>query len=713
MKRILTSVLLFIGLFSSAFAQTSCNSQRYQDTIFHNVSVTTGIYFATATPFGILAQPQDLYLDIYEPTGDTLTKRPIIVFQFGGGFVIGSRNEPDIPQFATYFAQLGYVVASIDYRIGLNPLDTGSTVRAFYRGVQDERSAIRFLAQNAAQFKLDTNYLILTGTSAGCFCAFANAFMTDTDRPGPTFGTTLEPDDMGCMDCSGNTAFGHRIPRIKAIVNQWGAMLDTSYIDPWEKVPVISFHGDQDILVPYTYGYPFSVPVFPLVYGSLPIHQRMDNLGLMNVLHPLVGYSHEPELLAPQLNDTIYNYGRKFLFPIIRPQTSDISGDSVVCSNAWVTYSVLNTIGSWYCWQLTGNGTIMQNNNNAITVAWNDTGMVSVSVTELNEIAAEGITKSFQTYVVPHARAAYTQTINQLQLSLLNASTYATVYLWNLGNGDTSSAFNATENYTVPGNYSVQLIAQNQYCSDTFTRIIDITDCPTATYTLLVGGNGLDISFANASGNATSYFWDFGNGDTSNVSNPAQNYSTGGTYTITLIAINQYCSDTFQRTITIDSCPVANFTYQLNNQSAFFYADTTNSLTYSWSFGDGDSIALNALNVIHQYPHNGPFDVILRVKNQLGCVSYDTVAINIGLTGIADLNNNHVSVLCDPNHECLIWIKEAGNYQLEVFDAVGRQISKQQIESNYILPISNFSSGLYFLRISNSDFVFVRKFIKE
>src|SRR5688572_19714468 len=109
-----------LSLFS--FSQ-ACNSLRYQDTIFHSVTITT-FKFGTATPYGLLAQPQDLFLDFYEPTGDTLTNRPLIVFQFGGGFTIGWRSEPVIPQFCDYFAKCGYAVASIDYRLGLNPLDT-------------------------------------------------------------------------------------------------------------------------------------------------------------------------------------------------------------------------------------------------------------------------------------------------------------------------------------------------------------------------------------------------------------------------------------------------------------------------------------------------------------------------------------------------------------------------------------------------------------
>ena len=121
----------------------------------------------------------------------------LIVYQFGGWFLIGWREEPDIPQFATYFAQLGYVVATIDYRLGFNPTDTTSGMRECYRASQDERSAVRFLCQNAQQFGIDTSRIILTGTSAGCFTAFVNCYMGDTLRPACHLWNNTGTDGFG------------------------------------------------------------------------------------------------------------------------------------------------------------------------------------------------------------------------------------------------------------------------------------------------------------------------------------------------------------------------------------------------------------------------------------------------------------------------------------------------------------------------------------
>ncbi|MFN8285570.1 MAG: PKD domain-containing protein [Chitinophagales bacterium] len=631
--RILTC--LFILMWTFNFAQSGCSTNRYIDTIFHQVKVTTK-YFGTATPYGLLALPQDLYLDLYEPVGDTLTKRPLIVFQFGGGFTIGWRSEPDIPGFCEYFAKCGYLVASIDYRIGLNPVDTGSTVRAYYRGVQDERSALRFLCDSATPFRFDTSSIFLTGTSAGCFCALANTYTTDADRPVSSYGTFLEPDDLGCMDCSGNSNFGKRIPHIKGIVNQWGAILDTNYITAAENVPVISFHGDQDVLVPYIYGYPFQLPVFPKVYGSVPIHQRLNSLGIKNELHPLVGFGHEPELLAPQLNDTIRNYSRVFLYDLLKPVNPVINGPAQICKGDIAVYTVPAVSGSKYCWQLNAAGQIISDNGNSISVLWTDTGNVSVAVSELNYMQMPTDVEQFTTYVSPRPHANFGYVINELAVQLSN---------W--------------------------------------------------------------------SANASSYNWSLGDGTNSVDANPAKNYSSGGTYDIVLIADNSVCADTFSTSITVDSCPKASFTYQLNNFNAFYNADATNTSLYYWNFGDGDSVAVNTPNVFHQYQQYGTYVVTLKVENQLGCMAVDTISFSILNTAISNNPiNNGLSIKCVAE-QCSITVNTPEKISAQLWDVSGKLLQQISFNQSVELNLANLARGLYFLKIDTPDGAVTKKIVKE
>ena len=287
MKNSFVALLLMVCYISTS---AQCSSDRYTKQVFSNVTTTSGVQFGSALAYnGII--PQNLAMDIYEPTGDTISQRPLIVYAFGGGFLIGTRIDPPITGYCSYLARCGYVVASIDYRIGFNVLDGQSSERAVYRGVQDLRGAVRFLCQRYPQYRIDTTTIFLTGSSAGCFSGLHSCFMEQSEVPASAHGITLEPSDLGCYDCDVNADNNRRMPRIRGIINHWGAILDTIYIRTTAKdrVPTISFQGDGDNIVPYISGPPFSLPIFPTVYGALPIHQRMDDIGLKNELHTLVG----------------------------------------------------------------------------------------------------------------------------------------------------------------------------------------------------------------------------------------------------------------------------------------------------------------------------------------------------------------------------------------------------------------------------------------
>src|SRR3954468_1003902 len=87
---------------------------------------------------------------------------------------------------------------------------------------------------------------------------------------------------------------------------------------------------------------------------------------------------------------------------------------------------------------------------------------------------------------------------------------------------------------------------------------------PTASFTTNVtsGCAPLSVSFTNTSGQANSYLWYFGNGNTSTLPNPSMVYATQGTYTVSLVAINTLSNkrDSVSLSITVVPDPVAGFT---------------------------------------------------------------------------------------------------------------------------------------------------------
>ena len=105
MKNI-TKILTFFLFINSLIAQNPCEG-RYVEEIFDNVDVTTVTY----------SDVHNLSMDIYQPVGDDVTNRPVIIFAHGGTFIFGSKNNSTVVELCERFAKRGYVTASINYRL--------------------------------------------------------------------------------------------------------------------------------------------------------------------------------------------------------------------------------------------------------------------------------------------------------------------------------------------------------------------------------------------------------------------------------------------------------------------------------------------------------------------------------------------------------------------------------------------------------------------
>ena len=110
--------LLFVILSASAFSQTDCDGNRYVNQVFSAVTKTADVTFGANQSYNGTATT--LKMDVYQPTGDTQMNRPLIVMGHGGSFLGGDKAGTDIVPLANYFAKLGYVTASFNYRIGMN-----------------------------------------------------------------------------------------------------------------------------------------------------------------------------------------------------------------------------------------------------------------------------------------------------------------------------------------------------------------------------------------------------------------------------------------------------------------------------------------------------------------------------------------------------------------------------------------------------------------
>jgi len=413
--------MVFVLFFGQTLFSQVCSNARYRERVFPQVTKTADIQYATVQTLPTVylnetqTVSQNLYLDVWQPTGDTLQKRPLVILAFGGAFLIGTKNDADIQAACDSLAHLGYVTASIQYRLGLNPTVASSGERAVYRATQDFSAAVRYFKQFASTYKIDTSAIFVGGASAGSFAALHMAYGDEDERPASSFasGGLFPAPDLGCMDCSGNNyPYSHKV---RGVLNMWGALGFLNWMEPGDP-PIVSFHGNLDPVVPFSEGFPFTVgATLPYVYGSEKITQKAQQLGIYNEFYPFSSAIHQlwgagleqnwvvgpTEFQVPILNGI-----REFMFKILKPAHSSLSGPSEVCSGAEVLYSVPLRPGFKYCWQVQ-NGQIVQQNNNQLLVKWNFAGNGQVSVREfnMNDIPADSfLVKQVNIFQTPNVQ---------------------------------------------------------------------------------------------------------------------------------------------------------------------------------------------------------------------------------------------------------------------------------------------------------------------
>lgn len=373
-----------IGLYEVPVFQDMSN-MRYQDTLFV-VDELSDIPYARVEGFwselgdetditdkvfqlgsAIYERDLDLHLDVFLPHDDTLQKRPLVMLIHGGAFYFGSKDDTSITRWCRHLASMGYVAASIDYRIGFLP-SMGSIGRAGYRAVQDAHAAMRFLVSHQDVFDIDTSVIFVGGASAGAITALNLAFMTNETRPEYTHSGFLRPE-LGDIDTCGNAIKADF--RIKGIVDMWGAMPDTAYLQGRD-IPIIAFHGDADNIVPYDYDYPFGLasPLNTLLaekmFGSSCIVDRAVKLGHKAQLVTFSGFKHSPHVDPDTkiLNDNFFliqDMMSGFFYDVVVPDTLEI-----VEEDAGYTVHPEPLEASW---QVEG-GVILSADNHTVKVAW-------------------------------------------------------------------------------------------------------------------------------------------------------------------------------------------------------------------------------------------------------------------------------------------------------------------------------------------------------
>lgn len=258
-----------------------------------------------------------------------------------------------------------------------------------------------------------------------------------------------------------------------------------------------------------------------------------------------------------------------------------------------------------------------------------DTSYVEIIV-DSNSINAD-----FDYVILDSCKGPYT-------VRLTNASTYGKSgtadFVWDFGDGSKYTGKTPpVHGYAATGTYTVTLIMIDVLaCNnpDTVKKTFTITNKfikAAASIPDIVCVKGGGIYFANSSTNASSVFWDFGDGTTSTEVNPRHMYDTG-TYTVTLVVLNPTAcntSDTIRAKITVKPGAIADFDFEpkipVENDSIHYTNYSKNALSYLWLFGDGSQSRV--VSPSHLFLRTGTYKTCLIAEGYGNCS--DTICKNV------------------------------------------------------------------------------------
>ena len=267
-----------------------------------------------------------------------------------------------------------------------------------------------------------------------------------------------------------------------------------------------------------------------------------------------------------------------------------------------------------------------------------------------------------------------------------------TSWLWDFGNGGTSTLKNPSTTYLAPGIYPVTLTATNAAGSNTITQqaYIQVFDPPTVDFIFdkNTGCTPYKIQFTDQSTESpntknVAWAWDFGDGQTSSLKNPSHIYRISDNFTVSLkVTSDKGCAKTITKANIINIIPgvvpafdnslptsctapaTINFT---NNSSG------PGTVSYLWNFGDNTTST--AASPTHTYTSAGTYNVSLVATSNLGCT--DTLiknsAVSVGgyktdftVPGFCEENRVQITNTSSPAPVSSLWIFPDGTTSTDI-----------------------------------------------
>ncbi len=252
----------------------NCDGQRYFNSNYWAYDSSTVVY-----------SNDSMTMDIYQPAGDTATKRKVILMIHGGNFYQGTSKDPFIYTMCQLFVQKGYVTASINYPL-ITPTqilngalaDSVTAYPIIAQSISEGKAAVRYLKKNAASLGIDTSWIVIGGESSGALIADHVAYLKSNAGVSPLLDSAFAAVG-GIEGNSGNPGYSSKV---KAILNYGGGLLDLNMLTALDNEPIYTAQGDSDHNIPFNCGLLFSAYTDYTACGGGAMQPILNGLGIAN-----------------------------------------------------------------------------------------------------------------------------------------------------------------------------------------------------------------------------------------------------------------------------------------------------------------------------------------------------------------------------------------------------------------------------------------------
>jgi PKD repeat protein len=302
-----------------------------------------------------------------------------------------------------------------------------------------------------------------------------------------------------------------------------------------------------------------------------------------------------------------------------------------------------------------------------VTYSYSNLGTYNVTLNVTTSLGCSH--QSVQTLsIIPSPVAAFSNDIicegllvEFTDMSQSNGGGLISSWYWNFddplsGVNNNSSLQNPSHLFTQAGTYNVSLTIISFYgCSHTFSNPVTVSNSPQISFTYSNDPpcDGTEVYFTGLfEGDATSWFWQFGDGGISYVQNPIYTYQGQGTYNVILTVTGnspEFCQFITSDNIVVNAAPIADFIYENNcigsevQFTDLSFGQPSAIVSWYWDFGDENfSYEQHPTNI---FPEYGQYNVTLTVTDAAGCSRTVERLISIYDNPFADYG---FTQLCNP-----------------------------------------------------------------